>query len=97
MRLARLPPPAGPAGLVLPADRAGRVHRLAGAGIRSRARCPRQGRDRSFGHGTDVTEEDGSDERNRYEPDDPGPVAVIAARTLVPPPAGACRTCTRHA
>ena len=59
------PPPAGPAGLILPADRAGRVHRLAGAGIRSRARCPRQGRDRSFGHGTDVTEEDGSDERRQ--------------------------------
>ena len=43
--------PVGPgcAGLILPADRAGRVHRLAGAGIRSRARCLRQGRDRSVG------------------------------------------------
>ena len=49
------PPPVarspGPAGLILPVDGAGRVHRLAGARIRSRARCAPRGRDRSFGHG----------------------------------------------
>jgi len=39
------------------------VHRLAGAGIRSRARCAPRGRDRSVGHGSDVTEGDGHDER----------------------------------
>jgi hypothetical protein len=36
---------------------------LAGAGIRSRARCAPRGRDRSVGHGSDVTEGDGRDER----------------------------------
>jgi hypothetical protein len=53
----------GRAGLILSADGAGRVHRLAGAGIRSRARCAPRGRDRSVGHGADVTEGDGHDER----------------------------------
>ena len=62
----------GRAGLILLADRAGRADRLAGAGIRSRARCAPPGRDRSVGHGNDVTEGDSSDERTGYEPDGPG-------------------------
>ena len=53
-----------PAWLLLSADRAGRVDRLADAGFRPRARCLGRGRGRSFGPGNDVTEGDGSDERN---------------------------------
>src|SRR5215472_1877273 len=46
----------GRAGLILPEDRAGRVHRLAGAGIRSRARCPPRAGTVASGHGKkDVT------------------------------------------
>jgi hypothetical protein len=56
----------GPAGLILLADGAARVHRLAGAGIRSRAGTV------ASGHDTEVTEGDGSDETSGYEPDSPG-------------------------
>jgi len=50
----------GRAGLILSEDRARRVHRLAGAGIRSRARCPPTGRHRSFKHGKRMSQTDSS-------------------------------------
>src|SRR5215472_6449884 len=46
----------GRAGLILSEDRAGRVHRLAGAGIRSRARCPPRAGTVASGMATDVAE-----------------------------------------
>jgi hypothetical protein len=45
-----------PPGLILLADRAGRMHRLAGAGIRSRARCPPRAGTVASDKAKDVTE-----------------------------------------
>ena len=55
-------PRSGACGVLLRRDKSGRVLRLAGAGIRSPARCLLPCHDRSFGTGKEVTEGDDNDE-----------------------------------